>query len=221
MAFTVAKVLITLAAIALLIPQCRKPTWLPGRLILSIMNSSHAAVTRWGLGHVAIDKSFTVLDVGCGGGKTIQSLAAIASNGKVFGVDYSATSVAAARATNADEIRAERVDIQQASVSKLPFADAMFDLVTAVETHYYWPDPVSDLREVLRVLKPGGRLAIIAETYRGEKLDKLLAVPMRMIGARYLTVDQHRQLFTSAGFVDVAIDVDSRKGWICAVGSKG
>ena len=57
-------------------------------------------------------------------------------------------------------------------MSKLPFPDGMFDLVTAVETHYYWPDLVADMREVLRVLKPGGTFVLIAEAYKdGGGLD--------------------------------------------------
>lgn len=43
----------------------------------------------------------------------------------------------------------------------------MFDLATAVETHYYWPDLNADMQEVLRVLKPVGTLIIIAEAYKG------------------------------------------------------
>lgn len=55
-----------------------------------------------------------------------------------------------------------RVEIQKASVSQLPFSDNKFDLVTAVETQYYWPDLDKDMEEILRVLKPGGTLIVIA-----------------------------------------------------------
>jgi ubiquinone/menaquinone biosynthesis C-methylase UbiE len=54
----------------------------------------------------------------------------------VFGVDFSEASAATARETNQRAIAEARVDIEQASVSQLPFPDATFDLVTAVETHY-------------------------------------------------------------------------------------
>lgn len=184
------------------------------------MNVRHAGVTRWGLGHVAIDPDFTILDVGCGGGKTIETLARAASAGRVFGVDYSGASVAVARTVNAAAIAAGRVDIQEASVSRLPFSPATFDLVTAVETHYYWPRPIDDMREIARVLKAGGQFVLIAETYRGERFDKLVAIPMLLLRARYLTVGEHRELLTAAGFADVAIHVEKRKGWICAVARK-
>lgn len=209
------------AAVLVLIPTLvRKPAGLPGKLSLRLMNFRHSSVTDWGLSHVRIELPFTILDVGCGGGRTIDKLAARASAGKVYGVDISEQSVAVSRATNAHWIEAGRVEIRQAPVSKLPFPDAFFDLVTAVETHYYWPDFVGDLREVLRVLQPGGRLVIIAETYKGRSLDAIYQPAMKLLGATYLTPEGHRDALSAAGFSDVAVDVERRKGWICCVGRK-
>jgi SAM-dependent methyltransferase len=209
------KLAIVLAGTVVLVGQCRKPWSLPGRLFVWLMNRTHVAVTEWGLGHITVQHGAEVLDVGCGGGRTIRTLAG--KGGIVHGVDYSAASVAAARRTNADLIAAGRVEVRQAAVSKLPFADATFDLVTAVETHYYWPDPVRDFQEVLRVLAPGGRLLVVAETYKGQTLGGLLVLPMLMLRARYLTLDEHRELLAAAGFADIVIDHHALKGWICAV----
>src|SRR5262249_39012078 len=168
------RMLLSLAVVAVGVPyvlnQVRKPTRWVGRMFLWSMNRSHSVLTDWGLSHVRIATGFAILDVGCGGGRTIRKLAELASEGRVLGVDYSLGSVEASRATNARLIEAGRVEIRQASVSKLPFPDATFDLVTAVETHYYWPDLPGDMREVLRVVKPGGALAIIAEAYKSAGL---------------------------------------------------
>jgi len=159
--------LILLAVLVLyLIWQVRKPTKWIGRLFAGMMNSSHSDLTDWGLLHVHIDKQFQILDVGCGGGRTIQKLAE-ATEGKVFGIDHAAGSVALSRQTNAVLIESGRVEIQGASVSQLPFSDDTFDLVTAVETQYYWLDLIKDMKEILRVLRPGGSLIIIAESYQG------------------------------------------------------
>jgi SAM-dependent methyltransferase len=185
------------------------------------MNISHAALTAWGLEHVAIRDDFRILDVGCGGGRTIDRLAQVATRGKVFGVDYSEESVATARETNARWIEQGRVDIQIGAVSRLPFPDATFDLVTAVETHYYWPDLPRDVREVRRVLRSGGTFAIVAEAYRGRRNDWLFRPTMTLLlRATYLTPEQHRQLLVDAGFVDVQLFEDQAKGWICATGSR-
>lgn len=200
--------------------QVRKPSRWLGRPFTWMMNRSHSNLTDWGLKHVQVDKNFTVLDIGCGGGRTIQKLAAIATEGKVHGVDYAAGSVAASRAKNAGAIRDGRVNIQQGSVSQLPFADNMFDVATAIETQYYWPDLPDDMREILRVLKPGGTLLVIAETYRGGKGSGVTGPVMKLLGSSSLSADDQRELFTKAGYSEVQIFEEKRKGWICARGGK-
>lgn len=199
--------------------EVRRPSRLLGRPFLWIMNFSHSRLTDWGLSHVQFEKRFTILDVGCGGGRTIQKLAAQAPEGKVFGVDYANGSVAASRATNAQLIKDGRVEIKHASVSQLPFPNDMFDLVTAVETQYYWPDPVNDMREILRVLKPGGKLVVIAESYKGES-KKLEQTVMRLISSAQLDVNDHRRLFSTAGYAEVQVFEEQAKGWFCGVGKK-
>ena len=96
------------------------------------MNRGHAALTVWGLEQVAVQRRATILDVGCGGGVTVARLAAMASEGKIYGIDYSAESVAASRKENHGRISLGQVEIVLGSVSRLPFPDQMFDLVTAV-----------------------------------------------------------------------------------------
>ncbi len=86
---------------AYLLNQLRKPSRWVGQLFVRSMNKSHSALTDWGLTHIQIGKGFTILDVGCGGGRTIQKMAAMATEGKVFGVDYADGSIAASRALNA------------------------------------------------------------------------------------------------------------------------
>ena len=201
--------------------QLRKPSDRAGRAVLQRMNVSHGPVTQWGLSHLDIGDDFTILDVGCGGGRTIDRLAALAPRGKIFGVDYAAESVSASRETNSRTIAEGRVHVEQATVSQLPFPDAMFDLVTAVETHYYWPDLPRDVREVRRVLKPGGRFAIIAETYRGRRNDWIYRPTMTLVlKAAYLTPEQHRRLLVDAGFADVQVFEEKAQGWICAIGTR-
>jgi ubiquinone/menaquinone biosynthesis C-methylase UbiE len=163
-----------------------------------------------------------ILDVGCGGGRTVNKLAATVTEGKVYGVDFSDAAVAVATKTNRQWIAKGRVEIREGSVSHLPFADETFDIVTAVETHFWWPDLPHDMLEVLRVLKSDGTLVIIAEIYRGAntKTAKLAEKYLPLSGLNLLTVSEHRDLFRSAGYADVQIFEESGKGWICARGRK-
>jgi len=203
-----------------LMRQVRKPHRWIGRPFLWIMNRTHSALTDWGLEHVVIEKDFTILDVGCGGGRTIQKLASMASKGSVYGIDYASGSVAASRTKNAELIKAGRVEIRQAPVSQLPFPDAKFDLVAAVETQYYWPDLVNDMKEIRRTLKPGGRLIIIAETFSGARFDNVKGSVMKLLGSNALSEDGQRDLFRLAGYDEIETFVEQRKGWICVVGRK-
>jgi len=217
---TIVPILMAIVLVVYMVNQCRKPRGWLGRFFLWEMGGRHSDLTDWGLSHVAIERHHTILDVGCGGGKTVSKLALLATEGKVCGVDYSAASVASSRRTNRHELSNGRVKIQHASVSQLPFADSTFDLVTAVETHYYWPDLVADMREILRVLKPQGKLVLIAEAYKRGRFHQPTGVAMRLLRASYLTVNEHRDLLVTAGFADVEIFEDRRKTWICVIGRK-
>ena len=202
--------------------QCQKPTGWLGRFTLRNMNSGHSEVTDWGFSHISIPTQGSILDVGCGGGRTISKLAAIATQGKVYGVDHSTESVAVASKTNREWIEMGHVEIREGSVSQLPFSQDAFDLVTAVETHFWWPDPPADMREVFRVTKPGGTLIVIAEVYKGATttVAKLAEKYAPRTGMKLLTVDEHRGLLDNAGYSDVQVVAEPGKGWICATGRK-
>ena len=127
------------------------------------------------------------------GGLTIRKVASLAALGRVYGVDYSTASVASSKALNRAAVESGKVVIQNAAVSRLPFSSDFFHLVTAVETHYYWPDLPGDIQEIRRVLRPGGSLLVIAETYRsgGARVNQLA---MKPLGGALLSPDEHREL---------------------------
>ena len=202
--------------------QCQNPSGWLGRLVLRNMNSRHSKVTDWGLSQASIGNREIILDVGCGGGRTVSKLAAIAAQGKVYGIDHSIESVAMAMRTNRQWIDIARVEVREASVSRLPFPESTFDVVTAVETHFWWPALPMDMREVLRVLKPSGRLIIIAEVYKGASAftSKALERYSEKTGMAFLSVEEHRKLLTDAGYSDVRVNTEPGKGWICCIGSK-
>ena len=124
--------------------------------------------------------------------------------------------------TNKQWIEIARVEIREASVSRLPFSDGAFDLITAVETHFWWPALPTDLREVLRALKPGGRLIIIAEVYKGAATltSKAAERYSEKTGMALLSVEEHRKLFTDSDYSAVQVITEPSKGWICCIGNR-
>ena len=142
--------------------QCARPEGKLGRVMLSFMNYTHAPLTNWGLKLVDLQDGWTMLDVGCGGGFTIRRLLKRSKDAKVYGIDISEESVAKAKKVNA-EVLDKQVFVTLGSAEKLPYEDEKFDLVTAVETVYFWPHLPDCLKEVRRVLKQGGKFAILVE----------------------------------------------------------
>jgi len=185
------------------------------------MNFGHSGLTRWGLTKVEIRDNATVLDIGCGGGRALERLASLASLGKVVGIDYSEDSVAVARKRNQRLIATGRVEVLHCSVSSMPFPDATFDCVSAVETYYFWPDIAADLAEVRRVMKPSGQMVIIAGMYRGSRFDKRNMRLIRAGGMRCFSVQEFEETLQDAGFSAVAVSVEPRKGWVCVVSELG
>ena len=139
----------------------RKPEGKLGNIQLKSMNKEHTPVSLWGLKHLNISQEDVILDIGCGGGMNINRMAQGAK--KVYGVDYSIESVNLSKEVNEDLIKEGRVEVHEGNVMDLPFEDNSFDIVTAFETVYFWPDIVKSFGEVKRVLKPGGMFLIGCE----------------------------------------------------------
>ncbi len=216
----IVRIAVPIAVAIWMFVQVRKPSGWFGRRVVQAMNLGHAKMIDWGLELITVPRNSVILDVGCGGGLTIRKFAAMTSVKNVVGLDYSAASVAVSRQTNAHEVEAGRVQIELGSVAALPFPDQVFDLVTAVETHYYWPDLPANMREILRVLKPGGTFALIAETYRGGPFRFLYGIIMPLLRAAYLSDQEHRDLLIRAGFIEVATSHRARTNWIFATGRR-
>jgi ubiquinone/menaquinone biosynthesis C-methylase UbiE len=198
--------------------QFRKPTGRLARLAGLGMNRGHEKVWRWGLEHIAIQPDAVVLDVGCGGGGAVKILAQATSRGKVYGVDYSEDVLPTARRINKALVRQGRVEIKHGSVSDLPFPDDTFDLATAFETTMFWPSLVDDLREVRRVLKPGGTLLIANEAYADARFEERNARWSRWANLQQLhTPEETHQCLIEAGYTQVEIDTMPDKNWIAAI----
>jgi len=146
-----------------------------------------------------------VLDVGCGSGYYMAELRR--KGFEVSGVDGSAAMLAHARANNPD------ADIRQARVHELPYSDASFDSIICIEVLRYLPDPLPCIREMARVLKPGGLCLVTAIPRMNlngywlvNRVDAVLPLPgLKHLKQFFTSSRQLRRQFTTAGFHDVAI----------------
>ena len=176
----------------------RNPVGIGGKIMVALMNLGHSPVARWGLRFLEPAPDAKVLDCGCGGGANIKRLLKLCPEGTVWGIDYSPVSVEKSKRVNKAAVARGRCDVLCASVAELPFESEQFDLVTAFETVYFWPDLPQCFCEVGRVLKSGGTEIIGGMTiYKDTELKAYLE---------------------QAGFHNVQIH--KKKSWLCVTARK-
>ena len=188
-----------------------------GKQTLRAMNRSHDALTDWGLGFVDINGEEKILDIGCGGGKTVSKLAKTTA-GTVWGIDRSATAVRESLELNRKAVANNQVIICQGSVSAMPFEDETFDLITAVETYYFWPSPEKDFREISRVLKVGGKLMVLCEMRADAPNPRSYREILKTVDLRLPTADNLAMELKAAGFCDIIAHV--RGNALCVTAEK-
>ncbi len=189
--------------------QYRCPRGFRGRIVAKMMNRHHETITRWGLTKVTIGPSDTILDVGCGGGKTVSKLAQLTPKGKVFGIDYSVDMVKFSKKSNKLLIAQNRVEIIEGSVEKIGFKDDFFDLVTAFETYYFWTNFPDALAEIKRVLKPGGKLLLVNEMMYGVSPAKVV----KETHVKLIPLEEIQNAMRSVGFADIQVFTEVGSPW--------
>lgn len=167
-----------------------------GRLIAFIMARETWAENLCAIDALSVGPTDHVLDIGCGPGRGLAELARRATHGRVAGADPSELMVNTAVQRNRSHVRARLVDVAQAGVDRLPFADAAFDKVLCVHVVYFWSDLYAGLHEIARVVKPGGRLALVFRTAANEAAIR--AFPSDVY--RFPTLGEVAAALTNAGF---------------------
>ena len=118
-----------------------------------------------------------------------------------------------ARKKNRVLIDEGRVEILQEAVSSMRFSDGAFDLVTAFESHYFWPDLPNDLKEVHRVMKPNGQLLIVGAAYKNKKFDRRNRRIVDAGGMTYLSIEEFREVLEGVGYSEFEALEQENKGW--------
>ena len=147
------------------VAQFHRPTGAAGHVAGWTMGrrSSNVARNRWAVGLLDIQPTDRVIEVGSGPGVALAALAARATRGLVVGVDHSQVMIGQARRRNRAAVRAGRVRLVHAPVEGLTVDGGPFDAALAVNTVTMWPDPGARLRELGRLLRPGGRIALVSQ----------------------------------------------------------
>lgn len=190
-----------------------------GREMLSGMNEHHAPVTTWTLELMMPQPTDVILDIGCGGGRALKRVSSLVKKGKLYGVDYSETSVRCTTEENAADVASGKLTVVQASVSNLPFENNMFDKVYSIESYFFWPDLENDVREILRVLRPGGKV-FIAANVQTEDLSEEEQAEIETLNMHVFSSEAFEKLMKDAGYYNVEIHEQMGGRQMCAEATK-
>jgi ubiquinone/menaquinone biosynthesis C-methylase UbiE len=186
-----------------------------GKLMLAGMNHGHQKMALWCIdNHIKLFGNENILDVGCGGGQNIANFLK-RTNGKVYGIDYSAASAGKSLNKNKKAVHEKRTEIVQANVSAIPFDNETFDLVTAFETIYFWEDILNDFKEVKRVLKPNGKFVVCNESSKMEGNERWTKV----LDMQIYTTEEIADMMLQVGFIDIETHHKAKTQHICVIGT--
>ena len=143
-----------------------------------------------------------VLEIGMGNGFFIKDLLGMAKDMTYVGLDFSETMIQEATLLNKDFIEKGIVSFKQASIENLPFDDNSFDSITTTNTLYFWPNPAANAKELLRVLKSGGKLLI---GYRGK--DCMDQLELTKYNFEKYKIEDVENLIKAAGFNKVVSEI--------------
>ncbi len=174
-----------------LVPRIYERLWRPA--IFTVVSGGRLGATeqRTVLRSLRLKGDERVLDVACGPGNTTRPLlGALGPAAQVVGFDASPTMLRQAVAETADP----RADYVLGDAARLPFEDGAFDAVSCVAALHLIAAPFDVLGELVRVLRPGGRIALLVTCERGPgPLRPLLNAFPQATGVRMFGRDEFRQ----------------------------
>ena len=197
--------------------QFGNPSGLFGRFIGNGMAKRNIYHAQWTVSLLDIQPQQRVLEIGFGPGVSTQIVAEKASQGFVAGIDHSQTMIQAASQRNAKAIQTGRMELKQGEVGSLPYPDESFDIVLSLHSIYFWQNPVECLREIKRVLRPDGKLAITIQPK-----DKWVQNVDDKVMTLYFGKDL-ASMFSEAGYRNVRVQIppaEDRKSLECVIGEK-
>ncbi len=173
--------------------QLRKPHGFMARTMGKRMNAVNRTLYEGAWKALDLRDGMSVLEIGFGNGLFFNDLARLAKNLRLHGLDFSKEMVDQATAQNKGLIASGTLSLIHGSSDRMPFADASLDRIFCINVVYFWDDPAAHLRELRRVLKPGGTLTAVLRTR--SSMEKLPFTPFGF--TMYEQADWERVLRTN------------------------
>jgi ubiquinone/menaquinone biosynthesis C-methylase UbiE len=183
------------------VPQFVLPRGLVGRVTFIFMNRGHKPIYENVAQALELRPEDDLIEVACGNGYFLKKYASHVHS--VAGLDLSELSVKLATNRNRDRIAAGTAEFVQGDASKLPWEDNKFSAATAMGSFPGFPEPIKSLKEMYRVLRPGGRAVISLEWNAEDGKDH--SKEIEKYGYQIWTEDEVKTMLKEAGFSDVSI----------------
>jgi ubiquinone/menaquinone biosynthesis C-methylase UbiE len=167
------------------------------------MESHHLSIARQTVARMGLKPGDRVLDLGCGTGWVTRWLAEAVEGGPgmAVGLDISNEMIARARSAS---LSVENVLFAVAAAEEIPWREEYFESALSIESFYYYPDQEAVLRELYRVLVPGGRLFLLINLYK-ENPYSLLWVEKLKVPVHVRSEAEYEQMLRAQGFTDTVI----------------
>lgn len=197
------------------LPLVYQPFWRPlgGRLLMGLSGPGTAKEHEMARAMLSIEPGDRVLDVACGPGNFSRDFAAAAGDGLVVGIDASASMLdVAVRETEAANLAYLRGD-----ACALPFRDGSFEAICCFAALYLIEEPMRALAEIVRVLAPGGRLALLTSCNRGFLPAGAASTIVRALsGVRVFGRDELTRALHEDGLIEIDQQVSGLAQFISA-----
>jgi ubiquinone/menaquinone biosynthesis C-methylase UbiE len=181
--------------------QSAHPTGLLGHLVARVMAFDTWAVNRSVLQALEPKPGERVLELGCGHGRALRQVAREVAPGVAVGVDPSAVMRDVARRRLRSAIRAGRARVEDGDSGSIPATADSFDKLFSVHTLYFWPDLDAGMREIRRVLRPGGEVLLAFHSKDDPEIAAKLPAHVYTLRSAAEVADAMRR----AGFTEVSV----------------
>jgi ubiquinone/menaquinone biosynthesis C-methylase UbiE len=178
--------------------QLRKPSGDFASEIAEKMDAGNRPLFELTLDTLKIGKGDHVLEIGFGSGKNMSEVLSKAKDINLTGIDYSAEMVQQAGHFNADHVASGKLSLLVGNSDDLPIAGNTFDVIYCNMVIFFWDKPETHLREIYRVLKPGGTF------YTGfRSKESMMKFPFTQFGFNLYSEKEWESVLISNGFSDI------------------
>ncbi len=181
--------------------QYRKPTGYFGKMLAKGMARAHKNFYKNTAKIMDLKLEDEYLEIGFGSGLFIKKY--VSNITKIAGLDHSEEMVKLANEFNKNLVKSGKAEFKHGDVLNIPWGNNKFSIIVAIETFFFWSEPEKSLKEIYRVLKPGGRL-IIEMAYNKDD-GKNHAKLIKKIDFKLYSGNEMKKLLEDAGFSKIII----------------